>query len=448
MKILLVSHFFPPQRIAGAEKLALGYALELQKKGHSVQVLTAGEWEAGPLHWNGTIDETVQGIAVRRVNLNWTKARNPNRSLYDNPEVETRLGNWLDEWKPDIVHVISLITLSAAVARVVKQRGIPLAFTLVDFWMICPKINLVRGDGSLCEGQATSAECLTCLMWKTKAFQQMRRVLPEKQTEALLGWTSRTSSINRVRGLRGMALNMDERKRVMAEIAPLFDSVMAPSTKLGSVIDRSGLFRQKVRIIHSGHDLSWLSSMPAKQPSQQVRLGYIGQLIPVKGVDKLIRAFQLAGGEGKAQLLIHGDDSSNPQYAGALRDMAQSSTSIHFMGSFPHSRLGEVLAQMDVLVVPSQWHENNPRVIQEAFAGKTPVIASNVGGIAEFIQHGVNGLLFERSSVDDLRAQIERVLNEPGLIRRLESGIGRVKTMSEEIDEVIKVYQELVPAAF
>ena len=445
MNILLVAHFFPPTHTAGAEKRALGYALALQKLGHQVQVVCAGDWEKGEKHWNGFIDENYQGIAVRRVNFNWVKASDPNRSLYDNPHVEEQLGAWLDTWKPDIVHVISLLTLTAAVVRAVKKRNLPVLFTLTDFWMICPKISLVHGDGSLCDGQVTSWDCLKCMLWNTRAYQGLRRVLPDAQTGALLQWASRTPRISRLRGLRGLAWNMDERRRVMTEIAPLFDSVTAPSSFLGSVIDKSKIFPRPVRIIHSGHDLAWLQGMPEKQPSNVVRLGYIGQLIPVKGVDLLIRAFQSAASNGNAQLLIYGNAASDPQYAASLQAMARGASNIRFMGAFPHSRLGEVLAEMDVLVVPSQWHENNPRVIQEAFAGKTPVIASNVGGIAEFVQHNVNGLLFEHSSVDDLRVQITRCLVEPGLIQRLQGGIGPVKTIDEEINAIIEIYKELVP---
>ena len=95
MKILLIAHFFPPKRTAGAEKRALGYAMMLQKLGHTVQVLCAGEWDVGEHHWNGYTDEIYQSISVRRVNLNWIMANDPNRSLYDNRLVEENLSDWL-----------------------------------------------------------------------------------------------------------------------------------------------------------------------------------------------------------------------------------------------------------------------------------------------------------------------------------------------------------------
>lgn len=444
MKILLVSHFFPPNRVAGAERRALGYAQELQKLGHNVQVVCAGDWDQGKQHWNGFVDEVYQGVPVRRLNFNWSKARDPNHSLYDNPLVEEFLGKWLDEWQPDVVHVLSLLTLTAGVMRAVKARGLPLVFTLVDFWMICPRISLVRDGGVLCDGHTSQWDCLRCMLWHSRTYHRLRRVLPEAPTAAFLSWASRHRWVSRQRGLSGMALDMGDRRRVMAEIAPLADCVTAPSTNLARVMDESGLFPHPVRVIHSGHDLDWLKDMPPRQPAVQVRLGFIGQLIRVKGAQLLIRAFQAARVDGKAQLLIYGDATSDPQYAASLRQLAQGDRNIHFMSAFPANRLGEVFAGLDVLVVPSQWHENNPRVIQEAFASRTPVIASNVGGIAEFIQHDVNGLLFQYDRVEDLGVQIRRVVDEPETIRRLQKGIGPVKTIAEEMQEYLTIYQGLI----
>jgi glycosyltransferase involved in cell wall biosynthesis len=120
---------------------------------------------------------------------------------------------------------------------------------------------------------------------------------------------------------------------------------------------------------------------------------------------------------------------------------------VHFHGAFPHEKLGEMLSGLDVLIVPSLWHENNPRVIQEAFACKIPVIASDVGGISEFVQHEVNGLLFERGNVNDLQKQLRCVVREPRLLERLQSGIPFVKLIEDEVSEFEAIYKTLIPSA-
>ena len=284
MNILIVAHFFPPTHQSGAEKRAFGYAAMLQKLGHRVQVVCAGSWEQGEQNWNGYTDEVYEGIPVRRVHFNWTKAGDPNHDLYENPRVAEHLDVWMQQWKPDIMHIISLLTLTASAVRVAKKRGVPVVFTLTDFWLICPKISLVRGDGSLCDGKTTGWECLQCLLWNSKVYHRLGQFLPDAAVSNVLSWTSRTPAVNRMRGLRGMALNMDERKQVMAEIASQIDCATAPSTFLAKTIDDTGILPVPVRVIHSGHDLDWAAHLPPKTASETIRFGYIGQIIPVKGL--------------------------------------------------------------------------------------------------------------------------------------------------------------------
>ena len=121
MKILLISHFFPPTHNAGAEKQSLAYAIGLKNLGHQVQVVCAGSWNKGPKYWNGYTDDVHLGIPVRRVHLNWTAAPDVNRSLYDSAEVEAHLDGWLDEWQPEIVQILSMVTLSTSVVRPAKN---------------------------------------------------------------------------------------------------------------------------------------------------------------------------------------------------------------------------------------------------------------------------------------------------------------------------------------
>jgi glycosyltransferase involved in cell wall biosynthesis len=103
-----------------------------------------------------------------------------------------------------------------------------------------------------------------------------------------------------------------------------------------------------------------------------------------------------------------------------------------------------VLSEIDVIVVPSLWYENAPLVIQEAFATKTPVITTNLGGMAEAVDHGINGLLFERGDVADLARQLRRIVNEPELLDGLRAHIPTVKTIDEEVTELEANYRDLI----
>jgi glycosyltransferase involved in cell wall biosynthesis len=446
MKILLISSFFPPLHTSGTEKRTLGYALCLQGLGHKVQVACAGKWEEGQAYWNGYVDEKYLGIPIRRVNLNWRLAADPNRFLYDNSTVEEYFGQWLSEWQPDIIHITSCLTLSASIIQAVKSQQLPVVLTLTDYWFICPKLSLVRSDGILCDGRTTNWDCLQCMLWNTKIYRGLSATLPEKSTAAILEWVSKRASINRLPGLRGMALDMAHRKSFLTSMINLVDCVTAPSSCLRDIMKASGITNQ-IKIVHSGHHLAWLETMPKKTLAEKIRIGYIGQIIPVKGVHILLSAFLSISISGQAQLSIYGDINKAPNYVEGLKSLAKGhDQSIKFCEAFPHEQLGEILAEIDILVVPSSWHENNPRVIQEAFASKTPVIASNVGGITEFVKHEVNGLVFERNDVDDLARQLQRILTETGLLERLSTAIEPVKTIEEEVMELQAIYTDLIAA--
>ncbi len=446
MKILLISSFFPPTHTAGTEKRTLGYALALREMGHEVQVVCAGSWEYGEQYWNGYVDEVYRQVPIRRINLNWILAPAPNHFLYENLIVEKYLAHWLGQWQPDLIHITSCLTLSASVIRAVKSQGLPVVLTLTDFWFICPRLNLLRGDQSLCDGKTTNVECLRCLLDGTKVYHGLNLILPERTVDLTLEWISKQPGLTKRRGLRGMALDMESRKTFLPKMMDAADIVTAPSGCLRDIFAASGV-KKPIKVIHSGHDLSWLERLPEKKASTLLRVGYIGQIIPVKGVHVLVEAFLSAQLKDQATLAIYGDQDKTPAYTQDIKHLlAGHDADVQFLGEFPHEKLGQILSEIDVLVVPSQWYENNPRVVQESFASKTPVIASDVDGISEFVKHEVNGLLFRRGDVKDLAKQFRRLVDDAALLEGLRTQIKPVKTIGEEMLEFETIYHDLVQA--
>lgn len=439
MKILLITSFFPPTHTAGTEKRTFGYAKTLIERGHDVQVLCAEDWERGSHYWNGATDEVFEGIPVRRVHLNWKKSPDPNLYLYRNPLIYEKLSEWLLQWNPDIVHITSCLTLSGSVVEAAKAQNLPTVLTLTDFWFLCHKLSLLRYDNTLCDGNVSDRTCVRCLTWNSRLYQRLRKFSDPVATEALY-YVSKIPAINQKRGLRGMALNISQRRFYLNAILNLADTVTAPSHHLRSTFYNAGVNRS-IEVVQSGHDLSWVEGYE-KQPGKRVRFGYIGQMIPTKGIHTLLEAFGQIDINGQAGLHLYGPQN-DPVYWQRLQTIEnRNAADTFFHGAFLPEQLGEVLAGLDVLIVPSEWHENNPRVIQEAFASKTPVIASDVGGIAEYVQHGVNGLLFRRGDSRDLGAQIQFLAANPSKIRELSANCPRVKTIKDEIDEFESIYRK------
>lgn len=149
---------------------------------------------------------------------------------------------------------------------------------------------------------------------------------------------------------------------------------------------------------------------------------------------------------GEAELKIYGNFvpyGGFEDYPDLLQGLARNKQ-IRFMGGYRHGNIVDILAEIDVLVVPSIWYENSPLTIHEAFLAKTPVITSGIGGMAELVQDGVNGLLFRTGSVRDLRSKMETIIRQPDLIGRLSKDIGSVKTVEENAVEIEKIYHNVI----
>jgi len=209
---------------------------------------------------------------------------------------------------------------------------------------------------------------------------------------------------------------MRVRRSFLLETLAFADRIISPSRFLRGFFIDAGVPEEAIRFLRQGRDFPQLSAEDLrKEPSSIFRVGYIGQLAWHKGVHVLFEAARRIPG---VPLTIY-------VYGGP-------------------GQLGRVMKGLDVVVVPSLWFENSPNVILEAFAYETPVIVSDLGGMAELVEHEVNGLRFRVGDPDDLALQLRRVIEEPGLLDHLRKGIPRVKTIEEEMNELLALYADVM----
>ena len=124
--------------------------------------------------------------------------------------------------------------------------------------------------------------------------------------------------------------------------------------------------------------------------------------------------------------------------------MAAGDSRIEFGGAVTHNELAPFLAGVDVLAVPSVWLETGPLVIHEAQACGLPVLGSDLGGIAELIEDGVNGLLRPPGDVAAWRDAIVQLATDTGLLARLADGVRSTRTMSDVAREMRALYESLL----
>jgi len=444
MKVLLATHFFPPGYAGGTEVYTYSLARGLRDQGHTVQVVCAHKWGEGEGYSVREEDDVYEGLPVKRLQLNWENAPDPFRYLYENPVMEEYFRAYLQEVQPDVLHITSCYSLSASIIHAAADAGVPVVITLTDFWFLCPRHILLRTDGTLCGGYAEEWQCLKCLLAGSRAYRTASSLLPELPVSFLLKSMSRHPWFTRRRGLRGMAGDIGRRSKFLLETLGMADVIIAPCHFLRDMFVTRGVPTSAIIVSAYGMDTSAAQAGRQKTPSDRLRIGHIGQLEPIKGVDVLIEAFNQVKAGRSVELRLHGDLNKNPAFVARLRFLAGDDPNIRFLGAFEKKDLGRVLSQIDVVAAASTWYENSPLAIYEAFAAGTPVIASDLGGMSEVVTPGVNGLLFAAGDADGLAAALRRLLDEPGLLERLGSGVPGVKTVAEDVQDLCQVYTELV----
>lgn len=402
MRLLYVIHQFFPDCHSGTEQYCLAAAREAQRRGDEVTVLS--------LHWDHDRDwpairlfeQPYDGIRVLRLN-HWRRL-NGNDVLrdYENRHLEGWFRAVLDDVRPEAVHFFHLRQLGSNLIAVAKHAGALAVVSLMDFWFLCPRFTLLRGDGALCEGPPDGgAGCVACNH-------------PELAgTTAAAGAPTLTDDPSaRLRALL-------DRKDTQLRNLGLADAVLAPSRFLADMFGKNGFPRERITVVPYGLEPGRIVPIATARPRRPLRLAFCGVLSPWKAPHLVVEAVRASA--APVELRVHGrtEESMFAGYIAKVRAAAGGDPRITFPGPYAAAQAPQVFADMDALVVPSTWYENTPFVVLEAFAAGVPVIASDLGGLKEVVRDGENGLLFRAGDAMSLRATIERLAAEPGLHARL-----------------------------
>lgn len=446
LRVLLALHGFPPATFAGTEVYTLNLARELRKRGHAVAIfhrvedrslpnysMAEGEYDGFPvfrvvnnLDYAG-IEETVQNVAIEE-KFRWTLAR----------------------FSPDVVHFQHCLHTSAGLLSEARRAGVPVVLTLHDYWFICPKVQLIRSDGSVCTYERPGVRCVRCAenrTWKVRAAKSLALLAAPIVPWILRPYQAAARRFPRLR--RRILLDvgaLSRRRRTIIAALSGANVLVSPSRFLRERYVRFGVDPGKILFIRAGIRTGALRAVRRRPAGGLLRTAFIGSLVSYKGPEVLVSAARRVE-DARLRLSIHGDDASAPSFR-ALKEklvgIAGGDERIAFRGPFRNDDLPRLYEEIDVLVVPSLWYENAPLVISEALAARVPVVASRIGALPDFVHHERNGLLFEPGDADDLARCFRRLLSEKGLLERLRDGIVPPKDVDLHAAEIETIYRQVL----
>ena len=432
MKIALGVHHFPPHHIGGAEWRAVRTARFLLEHGHDVKVVCVERID-DPSVRNTLrfVDEFYEEIPVRRLFFNIASAPNLLDFEYNNLWVGSHLQEWLASESFDLFHLISGYLLTASALRAAQAIRLPTVVTLTDFWFLCRHISMVRSGGQLSTLPISPQRCAQCLGEERHRYRWLGHLAPKIME---IYWEHRQDYVDYF--TRRMAFLQQTLQKVNVAIAP--------SQFLLSMYEAAGFRAQTMLFMRQGLVYDEQPEPPPSHQPRPLRIGYLGQIIKIKGLHILIEAIQRT--DAPFQVEVYGDLTARSDYSQELLHMAKNDPRIRFCGVAARTQIGEILRNLDVVVVPSLWYENSPNVILEAFAYGVPVIASNLGGMAELVKHEMNGLLFPMGDAPALAKTLMRLFCEPELASRLREGAmaSRPPHLEEEMQQLLAVYERCV----
>ena len=408
MRFLFTIHNFFPEPIFGAEKVCIQQMRVLLKRGHKVGVFYPCKSPVSPTQ---LAEHGLEGLELYRTNFLKTKAQVLLSAW--KPHISKQFASAIDDFTPDAIVFHHLLRLSLDLPSVAHSRGIPTAYYLHDFYFVCPSYSLLTSDGKICKGGGLlkCPQCLYSSRFKASIGAYLAAVLF---------------------GLPFMLLRDLFIKRLEFNI----DLFVSPSRFLIEELNRNGFpCPSHVIIPYGGHG----KAIPNKRSySDKIRFGYIGNIAAKKGIDILVKAFRDLP---EAYLVIRGFPDQNsldsfrkkfPGFEATLELFDTNKESFYY--------------NIDVLVVPSLWYENQPNVIIEAFNRGKVVICSNLGGMAEMVQDQRGGLLFSPGDSDDLRDKVKFLVENPAEVERLASSVPQWPTAQEQADRLMEALDRISSA--
>jgi glycosyltransferase involved in cell wall biosynthesis len=443
VKVIQLPFCFYPEPVGGTEIYVEAMSRELQNLGVEVLIAVPGkqnqvyQYKQLPVH-RFALSDKVSDI----------------KELYGagDEAAAVEFSRILEREKPDLVHLHAFTRgVSLRLVQAAKQQQIPVIFTYHTPTVSCLRGTLMQWGREICDGKLDLYTCSKCTLQGLGLPETSAKIignLPPQAGKAM-------SSLN-LQGGFWTALRMTElaqyRHKTFHTLMATVDHIVAvcdwvkdvlllnqvPSDKISTI--RQGLCQESPESSSS----SISSSITSSQQSQtsNLKIAFFGRLDPIKGIHILIEALQITP-QLPISLDIYGvsQGADGDAYQKQLHFKAVNDPRITFKPPVPAEQVTTILKDYDLLAVPSQWLETGPMVILEAFAAKVPVLGSNLGGIAELVMPGVNGILVEASDIKAWSQTLQQLCLDREMLISLRAAIQPPLRMDTVASRMLSIYK-------
>lgn len=335
-----------------------------------------------------------------------------------NPDHELAFRHWVSTYKPDLVHIHHLASLSMRIPQILQRESIPYVLHLHDVGMFCNQSHLLRNRfpvPELCTTEQSLTECAQCLVRSFKIAQE----------SALVTATQRISD-----------------GRIAVEGAT---TVIYVSHALRTIVEEQLDWRpQDSHVMYPA--MRWplpaasQESLPKGSPTRLVMLGHA---TPIKGLDIAAQALTIINDRGLASSVhvdVYGTIPLIEGYHDAVVALCNALPNMSLHGPYDHKDISTILGSSDWLLCASRF-EASPLVVHEAASLGVPSIGANIGGIPEKIASA--GILFEATNPDDLAKAMIRA-TDASVRAQCSDQIGKLPDVDDQCAELIAIYQSIV----
>ncbi|ARV61249.1 glycosyl transferase family 1 [Nostocales cyanobacterium HT-58-2] len=441
MKVIHTLGWYFPEFSGGTEVYVNGLAQELKtyRVQSTVAAPSSGDYESSYSH-NGS--QVYRYPNFPYPTLDQIRGHSPHGGF-------DSFAQWLANQNADIYHQHSFVTgCSIHHLRQAKKLGMATVVTVHVPENICLRGSMLLNGQTVCDGHVEQVRCGTCWGIARGLPASMAGLL--SRTPLALSTIAESSfpGLRLATAVATPALVTLHQNRLQ-EIVALADRVVAVCQWLYEALVINGVPQSKLVLCRQGVGSTALS-LPLKvqekvEDCAPLRLGFLGRWNGVKGLHILVEAVRNLPKDVSVELIIYTLPQGDPRtYQQEVLDLAANDPRIHFKQPVQRDAVFSTLADLDLLAVPSQWLETGPLVVLEAQAVGTPILGSNLGGIAELVQHGVNGWLVPAEDVSAWSKAIALFATDRALLAKLRQGIKPVRTMNSVALEMANLYQDIL----